>query len=121
MTDVGALLAFFGQFATAYPSDNVPDNPAYPYVTVEPRSSFFGDGDVPIQVQVWDRTESDAAVNSVVRAIGRGIGYGGTSVTCDAGWLWIKRGNPFVVPVTITGDDAYKRRLINVSVEYITE
>jgi hypothetical protein len=121
MTEIGAILAFFGEFATAYASDNVPDSPTYPYLTVEPRVGFFDDGEIPVQVQLWHRTESDAEVNEIARQIGRAIGYGGVTLACDTGWVWIKRGTPFVVPVTIETDDAIKRRLINVSIEYITE
>jgi len=120
MTEIATLLAYFGKFATAYPSDNVPTDAEYPYITVEPRLAFFGDGDVPIQLNLWARTDSDAAVNKIVRAIGEDIGYGGMPRPCDGGWLWIKRGTPLVVPVTVPDDEAIKRRLINVSVEFMT-
>lgn len=118
MTEIAAIINYFSNFATCYPSDAVPDDPKYPYLTVEPRIGFFDDGNVPVQVQLWHRTESDADVNAIVRDIGRDIDYGGMPVPCDGGWVWIKRGSPFVVPVTVTDDDSIKRRLINVSLEY---
>lgn len=121
MTEIAALLDFFGDITTAYPSDNVPDNPTYPYVTVEPRIGYFNDGQVPVQLNLWHRTESDAAINAIARNIGDAIGYGGTTVACDNGWIWIMRGTPFIVPVTVTDDDAIKRRLINVSIDFITD
>jgi hypothetical protein len=121
MTEIAAIMNYFSQFATTYASDNVPTNAQYPYLTVEPRIAFFDDGDVPVQVQLWHRTDSDAAVNKIVRDIGRDIGYGGMPVPCDGGWVWIKKGSPFCVPVTIETDEAIKRRLINVSIEYMTD
>lgn len=120
MTEFAALLNFFGEVVPAYPSDNVPDDVTYPYVTIEPRIGAWGDGEIPLQAQLWERTTSEAQVNAHVRAIGEAIGYGGAPVPCDGGWLWVKRGTPFVVPVTVEDDDAIKRRLININVEYNT-
>lgn len=121
MTEIAAIREFFGQIAPLYPHDNVPDGASYPYLTFDPSFAFFGDGDVHYQLHLWHRTASDASINSVARDIGRLIGYGGTAVMCDSGWVWIKRGAPFVVPVATPDDDMLKRRLINVLIEFITE
>jgi len=120
MTAQAALLAFFGQFATTYADDNVPDDAAYPYITVETRFGAFDDGDVPLVVNVWHRTDSDKACNDLVRYISASIGYGGAAVTCSDGWLWVKRGTPFAVAFVDPDDDAIKRRRININVEFIT-
>jgi hypothetical protein len=121
MTEIAALLDFFSRVVPAYPSDNVPDDVAYPYVTVEPRFGAWGDGDVPVQLNLWERTTSDALVNGHVREFAALIGYGGAPVACDTGWLWVKRGSPFAVPVTDPDDDAIKRRLLNIVIEFITD
>ena len=120
MTETAEILAYFNQFATAYPSDNVPDDATYPYITVEPKLGYWGGGDVPIQINLWHRTDNEAAINSIVRDIGNDISYSGVARPCDGGWLWIKRGSPWVVPIVEPTDDAIKRRLINVSVEFMT-
>ncbi len=121
MTEIAALRSFFSNVAPIYPHDNVPDGAEYPYFTFEPVFSFFNDGDVPTQIHLWHRTSSDAEINGIARELGRLIGYGGTPVMCDNGWIWIKRGSPFIVPVNTLDDDMLKRRLINVNVEFITD
>ena len=120
MTEIAALRSYFAGVAPIFPHDSVPDDVDYPYFTFDPVMGFFNDGDVPMQIQLWHRTASDAEINSIARELGRLIGYGGATVMCDSGWLWIKRGTPFMVPITTPDDDMVKRRLINVRVEFIT-
>jgi hypothetical protein len=120
MTEIAALKSFFDSIVTTYPNDNVPDDAQYPYLTFEPVIGFWEQGAVPVQCQLWHRTESDAAVNKIVRDIAHAIGYGGASVACDGGWLWIKTGSPFAQTIVEHDDDTIKRRLINISVEFMT-
>ena len=120
MTEIAALKRFLDNVVTSYPTDNVPTNATYPYLTFEPIIGFWEDGALPVQCQLWCRTDSDAAVNKIVRDLAHGIGYGGMPVAVDSGWIWIKKGTPFCVPVTITTDEGIKRRVINLSVEFFT-
>lgn len=120
MTEIAAIKSFLNNIATAYPNDNVPTDVAYPYITFEPIIGFWEHGDVPIQCHIWHRTDSDAAINKLVRDLADAIGYGGATVSCDNGWLWIKLGTPFSQPVPVPDDTTLKRRLVNLRIEFIT-
>ena len=64
--------------------------------------------------------ESLAAANAKCEEISAGIGYGGKLVICGDGRIWIKRGQPFANSMGDTSDDQIKRKVINLSVDYLT-
>ena len=39
---------------------------------------------------------------------------------CDSGAIWIKRGEPFAQNMGDQNDDMIRRKIINLSVEYLT-
>lgn len=71
-------------------------------------------------VNVWCYTDSEAEPNELVRRIGNAIGFGGKLLPFDGGALWIKRGSPWAQTVSDEGDNAVKRRYLNVDVEFLT-
>ena len=75
----------------------------------------------PVPVNVWYRTESEAAPNAKVREISNAIGMGGVTLPCDGGMLWVKKGSPWAQAVTVEGEDEkVKRRYVNINIEYLT-
>ncbi|MDO4170793.1 MAG: hypothetical protein Q4D45_12990 [Lachnospiraceae bacterium] len=64
MTKSEALQTYFENFGIdAYPFTAVPDDVKFPWLTYEYIASAFGDGDVPVTVNLWFRTESELIPN----------------------------------------------------------
>jgi hypothetical protein len=121
VTPEAALHQFFEGFGIpALAESSVPSDQPYPYLTYQLVLGEWSGGEVNVPVNLWYRTESEAQPNAKVREMREAIGEGGTTVRCDGGILWVKRGDPWAQAVNIeSGDDKVKRRLINVSVEYL--
>lgn len=121
MTPEAAIYQFMGSFGIpAYTSSSVPEDAEFPYITYELVQGEWMEGEVNVPVNVWYRTDSEAAPNAKVREMFVRIGRGGTVVHCDDGMLWIKRGSPWAQAVTIEGEDEkVKRRYVNVNIEYL--
>jgi hypothetical protein len=116
-----ALHAFWSGFSlTAYPANAVPSDVALPYLTYTPISSAFSDGETSVTVNLWYYTDSEAEPNAKAQEISERIGYGGTTVKCDEGFVWLKRGSPFCQSVNEPGDKCLKRRYINITAEFFT-
>jgi hypothetical protein len=122
MTQEAAIYQFLSGFAIpAYASASVPDQAQFPYLTYDLVLGEWEQGEVNMPVNVWYRTESEAAPNAKVREIGAAIGRSGVTVPCDGGFLWLKKGSPWAQAVTIDGEDEkVKRRLLNISIETMT-
>lgn len=122
MTPEAAIYTFLSGFSVpAYASASVPDQAQFPYLTYDLILGEWEQGEVNMQVNVWYRTESEAAPNAKVREISQAIGMGGVTLPCDGGMLWLKKGSPWAQAVTIDGEDEkVKRRLLNISIETIT-
>lgn len=103
----------------AYAATAVPDDATEPYLTYALATGMWGDGEQACDLSVWYRTTSEAKPNAKAREIGEALGIGGTCLPCDEGLVWVKRGQPFSQPVD-SGDNAVKRRYINLSVEFLT-
>lgn len=122
MTQEAAIYQFLSGFAIpAYASASVPDQAQFPYLTYDLVLGEWEQGEVNMPVNVWYRTESEAAPNAKVREIGTAIGRSGVTVPCDGGFLWLKKGSPWAQSVTVDGEDEkVKRRLLNISIETMT-
>lgn len=103
----------------AYAENAVPEDAEEPYMTYYLPTAMFGDGEQAATLSLWYRTTSEADPNSKAREIGKALSRGGAIAACDEGILWLKRGTPFCQAMD-SGDNAVKRRYINVSIEYIT-
>ena len=121
MTATGSLYNFFSGFGIpAYPSNAVPDDTTFPWLTYDVATGFFGDGDIPITVNLWYHTESEADPNRKAAEIAEAVGFNGALITCDTGAIWIKRSAPFCQNLADENDPLIKRRLINLALEYLT-
>lgn len=123
VTPEAAVYQFMSSFGVpAYAESSVPDEADFPYITYRLVIGDWNDGEVNMTADVWYRTDSEATPNAKVREIGERIGLGGVTLACDNGMLWLKRGRPWAQAVTIDGEDEkVKRRLLNISIETITD
>jgi len=118
MTKEEALYNFFSGFdITAYPSNAVPSDTVFPWLTYSTPIGY--DGDVSAECNLWYHTESEATPNRKANEIAEKVGVGGTLVHYDNGVIWIKRGNPFSQALTDQNDASIKRRQINLIYEYL--
>ena len=125
MTKEQAVHAFFSQFGLkVYQEDSVPsgdDAPDFPYGTYNLVTDDFYGGDVPLSFSLWYLDSSWLAINAKTEEISRAIGLNGYFMNCNGGAVWFKKGSPFA---TSSGDESnrlIKRKLINITVEYITD
>ncbi len=124
MTKEAALQYFFGSLGlTAYQEDAVPtgdDKPSYPYMTYEVATGSW-DEPIPLAVNLWYRSSSWTAANAMARHIAQEISMGGVTIPCDGGMLWITRGEPFARSSGDDNDNMIRRKILNVTVEFLTE
>lgn len=119
MTPEAAMQRFWEGFGMpAYAASSVPHDAEYPYLTYDMPVCYWGQGEAAQTVNLWFRTDSEAAPNAKAREIGGAIGPGGVQLRCDGGTVWLKRGSPFAQAVADEDDPKVKRRYLNVSLEY---
>ena len=120
MTKGAALQAFFSQFMDAYAVSAVPDDVTFPYLTYELITSAWDGGEVGLTVNLWFYTTSESVPNAKAQELSDAIGYGGVTLPCDGGFIWLKRGSPWCQNLKDDTDTNIKRRYINVTAEYMT-
>ena len=120
MTKGAALQAFFSQFMDAYAAPAVPEAVTFPYLPYELITSAWDGGEVGLTVNLWFYTTSEAAPNAKAQELSDAIGYGGVTLPCDGGFIWLKRGSPWCQNLQDDTDKNIKRRYINVTAEYMT-
>lgn len=121
MTKNKALYSWFNEGEIPfYRASAVPDDVVMPYGTYEYIDSAFDLGEVGLTVNLWFRTESEAIPDEKAQELSERIGYGGVTIPCDEGYIWLKRGSPFCQSLTYENDPAIKRRYINITAEYLT-
>ena len=122
MNSAQALHQFWSGFGwKAYDQATVPSgdfSPEMPRITYEVAMSELG-YPVSLSASLWDRSFSWVAVSEKAKAISDSLGRGGVLVPFDDGAMWIVRGSPFAQRVT-DEDDAVRRIVINVNVEFIS-
>lgn len=120
MTKGEALQNFFSGFdMMAYPINAVPQDVVLPYLTYTPATAAFEDGEVSVTVDCWFCTDNEAIPNAKAAEISERIGRGGTTIRCEDGFVWLKRGSPFCQSVEMS-DKHIKRRHINIDAEFFT-
>jgi len=119
MTKPQAIYNFFNSFGVdAYPLTAVPDDQAFPFIAYEGNIGNTGD-QISIAVQLWMHTDSEASLNNKVEQISTSIGMGGKVIHYDGGSMWIKRGNPWSIPITHQTDNTTKGRSLNIEIEFM--
>ena len=120
MTKGEALYQFFNRFLPAYAATSVPEDVVFPYLTYDLVTDNWEGGEVGLTVNLWFYTESEAIPNAKVQQISEHIGYGGITLPCNKGALWIKRGTPFSQSLTDDAAPGIKRRYMNITAEQLT-
>lgn len=120
-TKQGALYEWFNTLGIPfYVNTNVPDDVQFPYGTYENVTGSFGDDAVSITVYLYYYTTGEKEINAMAEKISKAIGLGGVIIPCDDGSIWVKRGTPFCQAIRDDEDQSYKRRYINLEIEYNT-
>lgn len=124
MTKAGALYNFFSSFGIeAYEETLVPtgdEAPKFPYLTYPLITDSF-DREVILPFSLWYRSEASLlALNTKTEEISQRIGRSGMFLRCDGGKIWIKRGSPFAQTMGDPNDNTIKRKLINITAEFLT-
>lgn len=121
MTPEAAIFQFLAGFdIPAYAATSVPSDAKFPYITYDLVIGEWMRGEVNMPVNVWYRTEGEAAPNAKVRQLSKALGLGGVQIPCDGGTLWLKKGSPWAQAVRVEGEDEkIKRRYVNINVEYL--
>lgn len=121
MTKEAALHQFFNNFdIPGYPTTSVPEDAVFPWLTYDVLTGAIDNGENAVTVNLWYYGESEAIPNAKAREISDYIGSGGKVITVDGGYIWIKRGSPWCQNLTDENNQNIKRRLLNLSVEYLT-
>ena len=108
------------RFLPAYAHTAVPKDTVYPWLTYEASFAAFDAGDIPLIVNLWFHTFSEAIPNAAAQELSERIGLGGVQIPCMGGYIWLKRGSRFVQSVRDDADPYIKRRYIQLSAEYLT-
>ena len=121
MTKTAALHGFYSSFGlAAYEENSVPDDAEFPYITYGVTTDSFGNYSTAMTFSLWYRSTSWEAINAKCEEISAVIGLGGRLIECDDGKIWIKRGHPFANSMGDMNDELIKRKIINVSADYLT-
>lgn len=126
MTKNKALYAWLNEFMPFYRASSVPSEPEnpegvlFPYGTYEYVEDSWGGGEVSMTVNLWFHTTSEAVPDEKAQELSKRIGYGGVTIPCDGGYIWLKRGSPFCQSLKYEDDNSIKRRYINLTAEYLT-
>ncbi len=123
MTKEAALYNFWASFGIpAYEESSVPTGenaPNFPYITYQVVTDSIG-YDTAMTASVWYRSSSWIEPNAKAREIDKRISLSGVLLPYDGGALWLKRGTPFAQNMGDDADDMIRRKILNVSAEYIS-
>ena len=120
MTPTAALYQFWSSFGiTAYPSNRVPEDATFPFITYEPIIANWWTGAAAAStVNVWYHTESEAIPNKKVKEISEKL-QGGTTVKCDDGIIFLSQDQPWT-PLVDEADSSIVRRYTVITMQFIT-
>lgn len=125
MTKDKAIYSWFVNFGeehglTVFPNTAVPDEIRLPYLTYQYSDSAFRDEVVPITVNIWKRTTSEAEMNALVRDF-RDYLENNSKIRCDEGLIFVFAGSPFANGSDKQDERYLKLRSINITLDYLTE
>lgn len=125
-TKAAALYEFFSQFLTAYEENSVYDMdepPAMPYLTYQLTTGAFdpNTNGTGLSVNLWYRSESWVTINAKTEEISRTVGRSGKVLTCNGGYILIRRNDSnFAQSMGEGADDKVKRKYLSFTIEYFT-
>lgn len=117
MTKAGALWLFFNSFGiTAYPTEDVPDDAVFPWLTYELTLGAYGDTVSPT-VELWYYGESNVPVNTKAQEISAYC-RNGKFIECDGGGILVRCGT--WQALRDEADDKIKRRRSVFTLDFFT-
>lgn len=102
----------------AYDESTVPDDASFPRITYSLVLDSLGDP-VLMTASVWYYSTSWENISAKVEEINQRIGYGGTVLPYDGGYLWLKRGQPFAQRM-VDQNDAVRRVYLNLEADWLS-
>lgn len=102
-----------------YLKHRVPDDAILPYLVYTYTESSFDEEDIPISIELWTNSESEAFVNDIVKQFRLYI-EDNSEKKCDEGIIWIKPGNPFSQTMETEWKNGPICKYINLLIEYLT-
>lgn len=127
MTKAAALYQFFSSFGIpAYEENSVYDEdepPAMPYLTYQLNTGAFdpNSNGAALSINLWYRSDRWIDINAKTEEISAAIGRSGKVLTCDGGYILIRRSDSnFAQTMGDNSDDKVKRKYISLMVEYFT-
>lgn len=118
MTKAKAINEFFSSFGlNAYPSNRVPDDVVFPYLTYQQSMSNNGMTVYPT-VNIWFHTDSEIEINQKADEISKSIGLG-KSIKCDDGAIYVFMEQGWT-PLTDASDSSITGRTTNLSMTFNT-
>lgn len=110
------IFSFFRSLGyEVYLDNNVSENATFPYITIRYEIDDFG-VDSLLQGQIWDKAQSRENVNKVsdelLTVINTGIKV---RIVNDRGYLYLRKGSPFIQPITET--EGYQVNYFNIIVK----
>ena len=124
LTKFQALQSFFSGFGIPAIEENIFYSaavvPEFPYITYNIQTSDFLGSTVTLNPSIWYKSYSWQEPEQKSDEIAKAIGRGGIQVPCEDGLIWIKKGNPFSIPMGDESDKFIKRMYLNIIVEFFT-
>ena len=120
MTPTAALYQFWSSFGiTAYPSNRVPEDTAFPFITYEPIIANWWTGAAAASVvNVWYHTESEAVPNKKANEICDKKQKKTTNKNND-GIIFLSHDQP-LTPLVDEADSSIVRRYTVITMQFIT-
>lgn len=114
-----ALHQFFNSFGVpAYDEGTVPDNAPDTRITYSVAIDNY-DAICPLNVSIWDRSESWGKVTELSHSIAQRLNEMGR-IRIDDGLVYLTRGTPFAQRMT-DSDKSIRRIVININAQFLTE
>lgn len=119
MDALQTLHSFWSGFGLpAYDENTVPDNAKLPYITYEASKSDFN-GTIALTASLWYRSSSWSEITAKEQEISEFITRGGRMVSYNGGAFWIQKGSPWAQRMGEPEDDAIRRVVLNIYIEYL--
>ena len=124
MTTLQALYTFSSSFSIpAYEENSIYNTqvqPEFPYITYSVSTSSFQAGETTLSASLWYRSTSMKAVEEKATELSQKLGYGGYMQQAEDGFIWLRRGSPFVQYMGDPSDDFIHRAYLNITAEFLT-
>ena len=123
MTKAACFYQFWSQFGlNAYEENEVPtgaDAPEFPYITYELVTDRWLNT-TAMSASLWYRGDSWKPANAKADEIAKYINLGGVALMCDEGGILVRMGSPFAQNMGDNSDEDIKRKVINITAEFLT-